>query len=85
MPAMACTSSWAWAITGEAPAANSTLALRFITTKLVMLCTKGLRSRTEVISAQTSEGESKSVMVVLFVNGDQDHAGGSEARFPTLA
>ena len=39
------TSSWAWAITGEAPAAKSTLALKFITTRLVMLCTRGLLRR----------------------------------------
>ena len=57
MPAMACTSSCACAITGEAPAASNTLAFRFITTKLVMLCTRGPRSRTALMSAQMSEEE----------------------------
>ena len=62
---MSSTSSCACAITGEAPAASSTLALKFITTKLVMLCTSGLRSRTAVMSFQMSEGVSM-VMVILW-------------------
>src|SRR5574343_293984 len=54
MPTMSCTSSWACAITGEAPAASSTLALRFITTRLVMLWTSGARLRTASMSDQRS-------------------------------
>jgi len=52
--AMSSTSSWACAITGAAPAASSTLALKLITTRLVMLWTSGVRSRTAAISDQSS-------------------------------
>jgi len=58
MAAMSVTSSWACAITGEAPMASSTLALKFITTRLVMLCTSGRWARTASTSAQRSEGKS---------------------------
>jgi len=44
----------ACAIIGEAPAANKTLALRAVTTKLVTLCTKGACARTAQMSAQTA-------------------------------
>src|SRR5690554_6353978 len=46
MAAMSFTSSRAWAIIGEAPTASRALAVLFITTKLVMLCTSGLFWRT---------------------------------------
>ena len=54
IPAISATSSWACAITGAAPAASSTLALRLITTRLVMLCTSGLAVRTACMSAHKS-------------------------------
>ena len=54
MPAMSCTSSWACAITGAAPHASSTLAVKLVTTRLVMQCTKGLFWRTVAMSAHTS-------------------------------
>ena len=39
------TSSGACTMAGEAPSARSTFAVQFMTTKFVMLCTSGLRSR----------------------------------------
>jgi len=56
-------SSWAWAMTGLAPAARSTLALRFITTRLVMQCTNGDRALTAVMSCQISAALMISVIV----------------------
>jgi hydroxyethylthiazole kinase-like sugar kinase family protein len=53
---------WMTRITGEAPMASSTLALKFITTRLVMLCTSGRRARTASTSAQSSEGKRRLAM-----------------------
>ena len=45
IPAISAISSWACAMTGEAPAASRALAVVFITTKLVMLWMSGAFSR----------------------------------------
>ncbi len=45
-------SSRAWAMMGEAPAASSALAVTFMTTKLVMLCTRGASRRTALTLRQ---------------------------------
>src|SRR5512135_3662197 len=68
MPTISRTSSCACAITGDAPAASSTLALKFMATRFVMLCTSGDRSRTAAMSAQRSEEVSVAVISVLVVS-----------------
>ena len=51
--ARSATSSTAWAMMGEAPAASKVLALKAMTTRLVRLCTKGACVRTAQQSDQT--------------------------------
>lgn len=88
--ARSATSSMAWAIIGEAPAANKTFALRAVTTKLVTLCTKGACVRTAQMSAQTASRKESFVMFTarLLCNktgrsdSEQGPQGGS--GFPTL-
>ena len=46
------TSSLECTMAGEAPSASSAFALLFITTKLVMLCTRGRRSRMALSNLQ---------------------------------
>src|ERR1035437_1313045 len=54
------TSSMACAMTGEAPNASRTLAVSFITTKLVMLWMSGVRSRMRASDCAVSSARSSS-------------------------
>ena len=47
MLAISATSSFAYAITGDAPNANKPFAVKFVTTTFVILCTSGLDSLTK--------------------------------------
>jgi hypothetical protein len=57
------TSSRAWAMTGKAPMASVTLAVSFITTMLVMWCTRGLRARMILTRDASPSSFSKPVLL----------------------